>query len=91
MNSKSMLSEELKQFAIRKAKPSLRTQFSDVLGYFIHQIVQVLSSSNEIRVREIQTKNGSILFSAYDPITHQQIHAVSEAYLRIWIEERWHR
>jgi hypothetical protein len=51
-------------------------------------LIQFLSSSKELQVWQELDEQGDPSWSAYDPITKQSIHHISEQQIRIWIEQR---
>jgi hypothetical protein len=52
-----------------------------------HGLLALLNVSDEPRVWPSREGNEEPAWNAYDPITGQSVHLVSEAELRIWLEE----
>ncbi|WP_407900590.1 hypothetical protein [Scytonema sp. NUACC26] len=49
-------------------------------------LVVSLMQPQELRVWSTSDRHGNISWSAYDPITHQSIHKISEEEIFVWIE-----
>ncbi|MEO1351808.1 MAG: hypothetical protein AAFW84_23885 [Cyanobacteria bacterium J06635_15] len=48
----------------------------------------ILFSSSDLEVWHTYDANGHLSWSAYDPITRNAIHRVSDTEIRVWIEQR---
>lgn len=51
----------------------------------------MLLNPMELQVWQRRDRNGNIGWHAYDPITRRSVHDLSEAEMRIWIEQNYDR
>ncbi|MCL1472216.1 hypothetical protein [Argonema antarcticum] len=50
-----------------------------------------LTTSPEPEIRQLSDRKGHVFWSAYDPLTRQEIFLESEEEVQIWLEERLYR
>ena len=64
-------------------------RMSDFWDNFWNALCQQLVKPAELQVWQTRDNTGSIWWSAYDPATGRLIEHVSEAQIRIWLEQRY--
>ncbi len=62
--------------------------FTQVLRQVFQRLFTVLTAGDQPRVWQVSDGKNR-LWNAYDPVTDCQIEGVSEAELRVWLEERY--
>ena len=88
MNSKLTLYEKLELLPPNSLKPNSQSSFR-WLSCLVGQLLQGLAAADEPRITQTDsTQTGEPRFNAYDPITRESIRGVSEAEIRIWLEQR---
>lgn len=91
MKSKLTLYEELELLPANSLRPTVQAKLSRGFRYLMEQLKQVLVATDEPVVTRRSSPAGEPRFDGYDPVTHQWIGGVSEAEIRIWLEQRYRR
>ncbi|MBE9079090.1 hypothetical protein IQ241_17595 [Romeria aff. gracilis LEGE 07310] len=91
MKSKLTLYEELELLPANSLRPTVKANLLRGLRYFVGQLRQVFVATDEPVVTCRSSSTGEPRFDGYDPVTHQWIGGVSEAEIRIWLEQRYQR
>ena len=90
MTSKFSLYAALYPLA-RGDRPSLRRLLSRGLRHLSDRLIRALTTTDEPKICKIGTKDGQVLFDAYDPVTKDHIRAVSAENIYVWLEERYYK
>jgi hypothetical protein len=72
---------------VTTCKPTLKERILSIWESLVVSLIQ----PQELRVWSRSNRNGNIYWSAYDPISHQSIHKVSEKEILVWIENLHNR
>lgn len=72
---------------VTTCKPTLKERILSIWESLVVSLIQ----PQELRVWSTSDRDGNILWSAYDPISHQSIHKVSEEEILVWIENLHNR
>lgn len=56
----------------------------------LQQIIQYLTSGNEVQVWTKTDRYGKITWHAYDPVSDRCVVRESESEMRTWVEERYY-
>ena len=76
------------------SRPSLRVEkreYGSFLGAFWQSLLKLLLGSSEPLIEKQLDNNGQTTYSIYDPITQQQISSLTEAEVRVWLEQRYYQ
>lgn len=68
---------------VKASKPTLKERIRSIW----ESLVIYLMKLQEVRVWSTSDRDGNIWWSAYDPMTQQSIHNVSEEGILVWIEQ----
>ncbi|MFE4108193.1 hypothetical protein [Almyronema epifaneia] len=64
------------------------------LGAGCRSLVKWLQStcwrSPDVEIWQVRDRDGRIWWHGHDPVSGRSIHAVTEAEIRCWLEQRWH-
>jgi hypothetical protein len=88
MDSKATLYEELELISPKPSCPSLKLRVSQGCRQLLQALIKFLTSTDEIKIYQVERADGSPCFNAYDPINRIGIRSASEDELRVWIEQR---
>jgi hypothetical protein len=58
------------------------------VGQLAHQLISLLRQPAELQVWQEHDSAGNLSWSAYHPVTKCSVYGLSEAEMRIWIEQR---
>jgi hypothetical protein len=64
---------------------------SHALKHAWDDVVQLMTSSNDVKVWKTRDRHGNEYWNAYDPITDAARQFSSEAEVRVWLEDRYYR
>jgi hypothetical protein len=56
----------------------------------LQQVIQYLTSGDELQVWTKRDRYGKITWQAYDPISDRRVVRESEAEMRAWVEKRYY-
>lgn len=77
----------LPELEVTTCKPNLKERILSIWESLVVSLIQ----PQELCVWSTSNRNGNMYWSAYDPITHQSIHKVSEQEILVWIENLHNR
>ena len=77
------------------SRPSLRAENRHAVGSFFgvfwQSLLKLLLGSSEPIIEKQLDNNGQDLYSIYDRVTQQQISGLTEAEVRVWLEQRYYQ
>ncbi|MEM1253920.1 MAG: hypothetical protein AAGI69_15935 [Cyanobacteria bacterium P01_H01_bin.21] len=76
------------------SRPSLRVEnprHGSFFGAFWQSLLKLLLGSSEPIIEKQLDNNGQTLYSIYDRVTQQQISGLTEAEVRVWLEQRYYQ